>query len=165
MANVERGREARGRGRSVERLEVKSDAFTQGDRIPAKFTGDGEDVSPPLSWADPPPNTDAFALVCEDPDAPSGTFIHWTAWNIDPGAREMPEGARAAGIREGRNGFGDTGYGGPKPPPGKPHRYVFHVYALDGRLDLPAGASRSELDRAMRGHVLAEGAVIGLYGR
>src|SRR4051812_47096831 len=117
------------------RLEVTSPAFEDGERIPVKFTADGDDVSPPLRWGDPPTGTRTLAVVCEDPDAPSGLFVHWTAWNLRPEMREVREGFAGseaeASIAQGRNGFGNTGYGGPKPPPGKPHRYQFRIYALD----------------------------------
>lgn len=150
-------------------IEVRSEAFEDGDRIPRKYTADGDDVSPPLRWGSPPSQTRSFAVICDDPDAPHGTFVHWTAWNIKADERSLLEGlpptADTYGVRQGRNGFGRTGYGGPSPPPGKPHRYRFHVYALDVRPDLLSGATRAELERAMRGHVLAEGVLEGSYGR
>jgi Raf kinase inhibitor-like YbhB/YbcL family protein len=153
----------------AKRLEVTSTAFGDGERIPVRFTADGENVSPPLRWGDPPAGTRGLAIVCEDPDAPSGLFVHWTAWNIPANRRELTAGvapsAEVSGMRQGRNGFGDTGYGGPSPPPGKPHRYRFRIFALDAPLDLPPGASRGELDRAMEGHVLAAGMVVGRYER
>src|SRR5215475_6994745 len=144
-----------------QRLEVTSTAFGEGDGIPRKFTGDGDDLSPPLRWSDPPAATESFAILCDDPDAPAGLFTHWTAWNIAADRREQEPGvlptAGARGIRQGANGFREMGYRGPKPPPGKPHRYRFHVYALDVRPELRSGASRTEFDRAIAGHVLAEG--------
>jgi Raf kinase inhibitor-like YbhB/YbcL family protein len=168
MPHAEPGRE-RSKSKERPRLELTSTAFTDGEGIPQKFTGDGDDLSPPLHWSDPPAATESFALLCEDPDAPSGLFTHWTAWNIDPDQRDEPKGiapgAREHGIHQGANGFGQTGYGGPMPPPGKPHRYRFRVYALDARPSLRSGASRSEFDRAIRDHVVAEGVLTGIYGR
>ena len=114
------------------------------------------------------PRHESFAIVCDDPDAPSGTFTHWTAWDIQPEQRELTEAVpptTSAPIRQGANDFGKPGYGGPKPPPGKPHRYRFRVCALDTRSDLRAGATRREFDRAIEGHVIAEGVLIGKYGR
>jgi Raf kinase inhibitor-like YbhB/YbcL family protein len=159
MPHVETGK--------AQRLDVTSSAFGEGDAIPLKYTADGDNVSPPIHWSDPPPETRSFAIVCEDPDAPAGTFIHWTAWNIDAQQRDMLEAIATSadldGIRQGRNSFGKTGYGGPKPPPGKPHRYRFHVYALDVRPDTRSGSTRAELERAMIGHILAEGVLMGKY--
>jgi Raf kinase inhibitor-like YbhB/YbcL family protein len=108
-----------------------------------------------------------LAIACEDPDAPSGMFVHWLAWNIHPDQRHVNEGvsthSTASGLREGQNGFGRHGYAGPNPPRGERHRYAFHVYALDTSLELPADATRDELERAMDGHILAEGTLIGKY--
>jgi Raf kinase inhibitor-like YbhB/YbcL family protein len=150
-------------------IKLSSPAFADGGTIPVRHTADGENTSPMLTWTDPPEGTGALALVCEDPDAPSGTFDHWLAWNIGPERRSLEEGwlnrAEVNGVRQGENGFGRIGYGGPKPPPGKPHRYVFRLYALDAPLTLPAGASRRELERALEGHVLSEAMLIGMYGR
>jgi Raf kinase inhibitor-like YbhB/YbcL family protein len=110
-----------------------------------------------------------LALLCEDPDSRSGNFVHWLAWDIKPTQQELNEGvppsAENYGIRQGENGFGQTGYGGPKPPPGAPHRYVFRLRALDTRLDLKNGAKRDEVERAVEGHVLAEARLTGIYGR
>lgn len=148
-------------------LELTSPAFADGARIPKRYTADGEDLSPPLEWSAPPQGTKSIALVCEDPDAPSGIFFHWTAWNISPKTRRLNEGVPADGreIRQGENGFCKHGYGGPKPPPGKPHRYVFKLIALDSGVDLPAGATRRDFDTAIENHVIACGTLIGLYGR
>jgi len=108
-------------------------------------------------------------LICEDPDAPSGTFVHWLVWNIAPAERQLGEALQSSaprgGPRQGLNGFGGVGYAGPKPPPGPPHRYFFRVYALDIAIELPEGAKRSEFDRAVDGHILAEGVLVGMYGR
>lgn len=154
-------------GRTLPSFRLQSGAFTDGDRMPRRHTADGSNVSPPLAWSEPPPGTQAFALICEDPDAPSGTFVHWLAWNIAADRRDLPEGVlpRAPELVQGSNGFGKEGYGGPSPPPGKPHRYVFRLYALDQRIALRHGAKRDELDRAIEAHVLAEGTLVGKYGR
>jgi len=151
-------------------IQVSSPAFAEGDRIPVKHTADGDDVSPELRWSGAPPNTKSFALVCEDPDAPRGNWTHWVLFNIPadktsyaegvPAEKELPDGAR-----QGKNDFGKIGYGGPSPPKGKPHRYFFKLYALDTKLDLPAGATRQQVLDAIKGHVLAEGQLMGLYGR
>ena len=151
-------------------LELTSTAFQEGATIPQQYTGDGRNVSPPLKWTDPPAGTRSLALVCEDPDAPRGTFTHWTAFNLPAESKEVSEGVPVEatlpnGTAQGTNDFGMAGYGGPKPPPGKPHRYFFKLYALDKRLDLQAGAGKEDLRAAMKGHVLAEGQLMGTYGR
>lgn len=150
-------------------IEMSSSAFADGATIPTKHTDDGANVSPPLSWGAPPPRTVSFALICEDPDAPSGLFVHWLLWGIKADERGLPEGIVATGDPDdrgqGENGFGGIGWGGPSPPPGKPHRYVFRLYALDHVPKLEPGASRRALERAMEGHVLATGKLIGRYGR
>jgi Raf kinase inhibitor-like YbhB/YbcL family protein len=151
-------------------IELTSSAFTQGSTIPRRYTGDGEDVSPPLRWSDPPEGTRSLALICEDPDAPKGTWTHWVLFDLPAQARELKEGVPAKegladGARQGKNDFGKIGYGGPAPPRGKPHRYFFKLYALDAAPGLAAGATRAELLAAMKGHVLAEGELMGLYGR
>lgn len=158
-----------GRKTASTALTLTSPAFANGATIPRRYTADGEDISPHLTWNEGPSGTVSFALVCEDPDAPSGLFVHWLVWNIPADESRLrpdfPATAETAGIRQGENGFGNPGWGGPSPPPGKPHRYVFRLYALDTALDLPGGASRTELDRAIEGHVLAESILIGMYGR
>ncbi|HEX7667669.1 MAG TPA: YbhB/YbcL family Raf kinase inhibitor-like protein [Polyangiaceae bacterium] len=155
--------------RSSSTLHVTSSAFADGATIPKKFTADGDDVSPAIAWTRPPPTTKSIAIVCEDPDAPSGLFFHWTIWNLPADKSELAENVPSTGDPEdygqGTNGFGRVGYGGPKPPPGKPHRYFFHVYALDTKLDLEPGASRRDFDRAAEGHIVATGTLMGLYGR
>lgn len=151
-------------------IQLSSTAFGEGASIPKPYTGDGKNVSPPLRWADPPAGTKSFALVCTDPDAPRGTWVHWVLFNLPGDTRELseavpPQEALASGARQGKNDFRKIGYGGPAPPPGKPHRYFFTLYALDTLLDLPAGATRDQLTAAMQGHVLAEGQLMGRYGR
>lgn len=155
--------------RGGDSLAVRSSSFPSSGAIPKRYTCDGAGISPNLQWSAVPAGTRSLALVMHDPDAP-GDFTHWLAYNIPPGTRELAEGASAsgalpAGSAEGMNGFGRTGYGGPCPPAGPPHHYVFHLYAVDSRLDLPAGVERSRLESAMRPHILASGEIVGLYGR
>jgi Raf kinase inhibitor-like YbhB/YbcL family protein len=151
-------------------MQLTSTAFSEGAAIPAKYTGDGQDISPPLHWDGAPEATKSFALVCDDPDAPRGTWVHWVVWNLPADQHELSEGVPTtpdlpSGARQGKNDFGKVGYGGPAPPRGKPHRYFFRVYALDRTLDLPAGATKAQLEQAMKGHILASGQLMGLYGR
>ena len=151
-------------------LQISSTAFSAGETIPKKFTCDGPDVSPQLKWNDPPANTQSFSLIMDDPDAPGGTWVHWVLYDLPANARELPEGVAKQeqlpnGARQGRNDFGKIGYGGPCPPPGKPHRYFFKLYALDAKLGLKAGATKADVEHAMKGHVLAQAELIGKYGR
>ena len=150
-------------------LEVRS-VFKNGEFIPKKYTCDGEDVSPPLELVNLSPKAKSIAIIVEDPDAPMGTFTHWIIWNIPP-MNDIPEGIpKGKEISEpfkayqGRNDFGEFGYGGPCPPKGKPHRYLFKVYVLDTTLDLK-DATKDELLKAMEGHVIQYGELVGLYGR
>ena len=131
-------------------FELKSPAIPSGADIPTKHTCDGPDVSPPLEWTSPPAGTKSFALVCEDPDAPSGLWVHWVLWGIPPTATALPEGVNRAatlpdGSRQGRNDFGKVGHNGPCPPRGKPHRYFYRLYALDAVPSLEPGATRQQL--------------------
>jgi Raf kinase inhibitor-like YbhB/YbcL family protein len=151
-------------------LELTSNAFPEGATIPTEHTADGRNASPPLKWPEPPAGTKRFALICEDPDAPRGTFTHWVLFNLPAESRELradipPETTLANGSIQGTNSFGKVGYGGPSPPPGKPHRYFFKLYALDRELDLPAGATKESVVSAMKGHILAEGRLMGTYSR
>jgi Raf kinase inhibitor-like YbhB/YbcL family protein len=151
-------------------MRLTSPAFTDGNPIPRQHTGDGPDQSPALAWDDVPAGTGAFALVCDDPDAPRGTWVHWVLYNLPADARDLPQGVPGApalpgGARQGKNDFGRIGYGGPAPPRGKPHRYFFRLVALDGPLSLAEGASRAQLDRATQGHVLGEAVLMGTYQR
>ena len=145
-------------------------AFAPGGLIPKPFTCDGADRSPRLLWSEIPVDTRSFALVCDDPDAPRKTWVHWVLYNLPADAVELSEGVPAApelpsGARQGLNDGGDVGYGGPCPPRGAPHRYFFRLYALDCKLNLSSGLNRADLDQAMTGHVLAEATVMGTYGR
>lgn len=151
-------------------LQINSTAFSAGETIPKKFTCDGPDVSPKLAWNEPPAKTQSIALIMDDPDAPVGTWVHWVLYDLPADTRELPEGVSkqeqlSSGARQGRNDFGKTGYGGPCPPPGKAHRYFFKLYALDAQLGLKAGVKKADLERAMQGHILAQGELIGRYGR
>ncbi len=143
--------------------------FADGERIPVKYTCDGEDSSPPLSWEGQPEGVVSYVLIVEDPDAPMGTFTHWVIYNIPGELTSLPEGVPKKKETEfglqGVNDFRRIGYGGPCPPPGKPHRYFFKLYALDSTLDLPPGARKGEVLRAMEGHVLAQTQLMGIYGR
>lgn len=150
-------------------MELISSAFVNNSRIPSQYTCDGKDISPPLSWSHAPNNTKSFALINEDPDAPMGTWVHWLIWNIPHKVTELKENVEktkelADGSRQGITDFGRVGYGGPCPPSGT-HRYFFKLYALDTYLDLPAGAKKEELLKAMKGHILAEAQLIGTYQR
>ena len=155
---------------------LASSAFAPGASIPKPYTCSGADHSPELHWGDPPahstipPGTKTFALIMDDPDAPSGTWVHWTVWNMPSTVHEIAmdfprEAERPDGTRQGRNDFGKVGYNGPCPPAGKTHRYLFRVYAVDAKLDLAPGATRAELDSALKGHVLAEVEYMGTYRR
>jgi Raf kinase inhibitor-like YbhB/YbcL family protein len=151
-------------------LEVSSAAFGAGGEIPAMYTCDGANVSPPLSWGIPPQGTAALAILVTDPDAPGGTFVHWVAYNLPPGTREIPAGAPGrnvlpAGSAQGTNDMGRAGYGGPCPPGGKLHHYRFTVYALDSAITLAGARDGMMLESAMGGHILARGEMVGMYRR
>lgn len=151
-------------------FELKSVAFTTGSNIPKKFTCDGPDVSPALSWSEPLAGTESLALIMDDPDAPVGTWVHWVLYDLPASTRELAEGVPKeeqlkSGARQGRNDFRRIGYGGPCPPAGKPHRYFFKLYALDAKVNLKAGATKQELERALEDHILAQAELMGRYGR
>lgn len=151
-------------------LVITSPEFEDGGMIPSKFTCDGADLSPRLQWLHVPDGTKSLALICDDPDAPMGTWVHWVLYGVPAGRTSLPEGVptetAVEGIGlQGRNDFRRTGYGGPCPPPGKPHRYFFKLYALDADPGLAPGAKKAELERAMKGHVLAQGQLVGRYRR
>jgi Raf kinase inhibitor-like YbhB/YbcL family protein len=150
-------------------FSLRSDAFSEGEAIPSRFTCDGDDVSPALSWSGAPERTQAFALIMDDPDAPVGVFTHWVLFNLPSSAQGLSEGVPRAerldtGGIQGRNDFGQIGYGGPCPPGGT-HHYRFFIYALDGALDLDPGASKSRVLDAMGDHILAEAQLTGIYTR
>ncbi len=150
-------------------LNIKSSAFEEGALIPEKYTCDGEDVSPPLSWTQPPKETKSMVLICDDPDAPMGTWVHWVLFGLSPDTLELAEGVShekevLGGVKQGLNDFRRYGYGGPCPPGGT-HRYFFKLYAVDTQVDLNAGATKNEILNAIKGHVLAEGELMGRYSR
>jgi Raf kinase inhibitor-like YbhB/YbcL family protein len=150
-------------------LELRSPAFSEGSRIPSKYTCDGKDASPPLSWTGIPSGGKSLALACDDPDAPSGLWVHWVVFDLPPSAKGLPEGVPptpeiSGGGRQGKNDFRKIGYGGPCPPSGT-HRYVFTLYAVDSTLELPAGATRKDLLAAIKNHTLGEATLTGLYSR
>lgn len=158
-----------GAGQSGKTMTLSSAAFAAEGTIPAKYTCDGENLSPALSWDAPPAGTKSLAVLVSDPDAPNKTFVHWVLYDLPPDLRQLPEGVPAnpllsEGGTHGKSDFGKFGYGGPCPPNGN-HRYVFKLYALDKLLDLPPGASQAEVIKAMEGHTLAEAELIGRYRR
>jgi Raf kinase inhibitor-like YbhB/YbcL family protein len=154
------GKEAR----RMETLTITSPAFGQGEAIPARHTCDGNDTSPALVIAKVPPAAQTLALIMDDPDAPVGTWVHWVVWNIPAQTREIPEGGQLPQAAQGRNSWPRTGYGGPCPPSGT-HRYFFKVYALDTKLHLGSSTTKAVLERAMEGHILAKGELMGTYKR
>ncbi len=151
-------------------LKLTSPAFADRQAIPPRHTCEGDDLSPPLAWSGVPPGTRGLALVCDDPDAPGGIWVHWVVHGIPPDAGGLPAGVPpraglADGTRQGLNDFGRTGYGGPCPPPGNAHHYRFTLYALDAALELEPGATKAGLLRAMSGHLLAEARLTGTFRR
>jgi len=151
-------------GEAVMALQVTSPVFFEGGMIPSKFTCDAENVSPPLAWSGASTGTQSIVLIADDPDAPVGTWVHWVLYDLPPDTNSLPEGAMGIGV-DGINDFRKSGYGGPCPPRGNPHRYYFKIYALDNRLGLKPGASKRDVERAMQGHILAQGVLMGKYGR
>ena len=150
-------------------IQITSPAFSEGEMIPARYTCDGSDVSPDLSWSGVPKTAKSLALICDDPDAPMGTWVHWVLFNIPAGAVGMPAEIPSSatlenGARHGKNDFRRLGYGGPCPPGGT-HRYFFKLYALNTALDLDSGITKAQLVEAMQGHILAEGQLMGKYKR
>lgn len=158
------------KGEKAMALNLSSTSFVAGENIPKQFTCDGEDRSPELHWNDPPAGTKSFALIADDPDAPVGTWVHWVLFNLPADARSLAEGVPKKDVLEngavqGQNDFRRTGYGGPCPPPGKPHRYFFKLYALDATMNLKSKATKADLERAIKDHILAQGELMGRYGR
>lgn len=153
------------------RMKVESPVFQEGDPIPKRYTCDGLDISPPIRWSNFPEGTKSFVLIMDDPDAPIGTFTHWIIYDIPPQVSELDEGIpkveEISLVKQGINDFGYVGYGGPCPPKGHGHhRYYFRVYALDiESLGLSPRATRKQVEERMRGHILAEGSVMGRYRR
>jgi Raf kinase inhibitor-like YbhB/YbcL family protein len=145
-------------------IHVTSPAFQNNGNIPRQYTCDGKDINPPLMIANCPQGTKSLSLICDDPDAPVGTWVHWVIWNIDPSTKEIKENIVPTGAIVGVNDFRKHSYGGPCPPSGT-HRYFFKVYALDTMLGISPNASKADLEKAMKGHILAQGELIGLYKR
>ena len=155
---------------TIKQISISPDTFSNSSSIPVEYTCDGEDRSPALSWDTVPAGIQSIALIVDDPDAPGKTWVHWVIYNIPANSSELPFGVPKNktlddGSLQGKNDFGRIGYNGPCPPPGKPHRYFFKVYALDTTLSLKSGATKSQLEAAMSGHILAQGEMVGKYGR
>ncbi|MDE1769591.1 MAG: YbhB/YbcL family Raf kinase inhibitor-like protein [Thaumarchaeota archaeon] len=144
-------------------LKVSSSAFENEGVIPSEFTCDGQDISPPLSITDVPKETKTIAIIMDDPDAPMGTFTHWLVWNIPSDKTQFAKGEKIDFV-QGRTSFGSQSYGGPCPPSGT-HRYFFKIYALDTKLELKQGSSVKDLEKAIKGHVVAESVLMGKYSR
>ncbi len=150
-------------------LQITSSAFSEGGMIPRQYSCDGADVSPDLTWEGVPGGTVSLALICDDPDAPMGNWVHWVQYNIPPGeaclpAEIAPDATLSNGALHGTNDFHRLGYGGPCPPGGT-HRYYFKLYALDAELSLEAGAKKAQVEAAMEGHILAQAQLMGKYKR
>lgn len=151
-------------------IQVSSTAIAEGKEIPIQHTGQGKDISPPLKWSGVPAGAKSLALIADDPDAPVGTWTHWVLYDLPPATTELAADLPKTqfllgGAKQGINDFRRLGYGGPLPPPGKPHRYFFKLYALDTLLDLKPGATKKDIEAAMKGHILAEGQLMGAYQR
>jgi Raf kinase inhibitor-like YbhB/YbcL family protein len=151
-------------------IQITSGAFAEGAAIPAEHTCDGADASPPLKWSGVPAGAKSLALLCDDPDAPGKTWVHWVLYGLPPTVAELSEGVPKTetlpnGAKQGLNDFTRVGYGGPCPPHGSPHRYFFKLYALDTQLSLSARATKQDVESAMKGHVLAQGQLMGTYQR
>ena len=145
-------------------MTISSTAFTGNQLIPAKYTCDGQNVSPELAIADVPEKAQSLVLICDDPDAPMGTWTHWTVWNINPKINKIEENSVPEGAIEGKTSQGDSGYHGPCPPSGT-HRYYFKIYALDIKLNLHHPTDKAELEEALSGHILKQAELIGVYRR
>jgi Raf kinase inhibitor-like YbhB/YbcL family protein len=151
-------------------FEIKSPAFTQSGMIPRKHTCDGPDVSPALEWTGVPEGAKTLALICDDPDAPVGTWVHWVLYNLPAHVTNLPEGVPTTekidqGASQGTNDFGRIGYGGPCPPPGTPHRYLFKLYALDDKIPLAPGTKKKEVMKALENHIIGQSEIMGKFGR
>jgi Raf kinase inhibitor-like YbhB/YbcL family protein len=145
-------------------MKILSSAFQNNQNIPAKYTCDGENINPPLEFAEVPDNAQSLALICDDPDAVVGVWTHWLVWNIDPKTTQIAENNVPSAARQGKTSSGGNVYHGPCPPSGT-HRYFFRLFALDTQLDLPAASDRAQLEEAMKGHIIEEAELIGLYQR
>lgn len=146
-------------------LTLTSAAFNSGQMIPKRYTCDGENINPPLSVSGIPEGTQSLSLIVDDPDAPTGTWVHWLVWNIPPQFSDIPEDSSPPSALQGTNDFGKEQWGGPCPPPGLEHRYAFKLFALDALLELQRGANKPLLEKAMEGHILNQTELIGIYAR
>jgi Raf kinase inhibitor-like YbhB/YbcL family protein len=146
------------------KLHISSSAFEHNGNIPVKYTCDGKDINPPLTIKDIPSEAKSLVLIVDDPDAPMGTWVHWVVWNIDPQIQEIEEDSVPGGAQQGLNDFRKHDYGGPCPPSGT-HRYFFKLYALSSSLDLPSSSKKADVEKAMKGHMISESQIIGLYKR
>jgi len=151
-------------------IQISSTAFDNAGDIPQAYTCDGKNLSPPLAWRGVPEEAQSLALIVDDPDAPGKAWVHWVLYDLSPGLSDLPEGlaigAELPGVGiQGQNDFNQLGYGGPCPPRGTPHHYYFTLYALDQMLNLPSGVTKADLENAMKGHLIAQGQLIGKYGR
>jgi Raf kinase inhibitor-like YbhB/YbcL family protein len=170
LVNAPSSQDAAAPGAPAGKFRLTSTAFENGATIPVQYGCAGSDTSPALSWTDPPAGSKSFALIADDPDAPSGTWVHWVLFDLPASTRQLPEDMPKkaeldGGARHGRNDFRRLGYGGPCPPPGPAHRYFFKLYALDAKVGLKPGATKADLENAMKGHILAEAQIVGRYGR
>ncbi len=145
-------------------IQITSPSFVDGQLIPKKYTCDSSNISPQLDWTGVPAGAQSLALIADDPDAPGGTWVHWVLFNIPVTMSGLPEGVKGSGV-QGRNDFSKLGYGGPCPPKGPAHRYFFKLYALDRSLSLNEGARKADVEKAMAGHILGQGQLMGKYGR
>jgi Raf kinase inhibitor-like YbhB/YbcL family protein len=151
-------------GEMIMSIQITSTAFNEGDKIPRIYTCDDRNVSPPLAWTGVPTGTVSLVLIMDDPDAPLGTWVHWVLYNLTAETTSLKLGVTGLGM-DGMNDFGKLGYGGPCPPRGSNHRYFIKIYALDTKLDLKSGATKAQVEAAMRGHILTQGQLMGKYGR
>jgi Raf kinase inhibitor-like YbhB/YbcL family protein len=151
-------------GITMSEFKLASTAFQDNGFVPSKYTCDGSDINPPLVIGNVPPGAKSLALIVDDPDAPMGTWVHWLVWNIAPDIKEIKENDTLKGVGLGLNDFKRQSYGGPCPPSGT-HRYFFKLYALDTSLNLPSGAKKADIEKAMQGHIVAQAQIIGLYKR
>ena len=156
--------------KTEQKFEITSPAFQPGAPVPKQYSGDGKDISPPLRWAGAPAKTESFALICDDPDAPAGTWVHWVIYDIPAAARAFKEAVPRDkqlpnGSKQGANSSGKIGYNGPSPPAGKPHRYFFKLYALDKAAGLKPGATKQQVLDAIKGHTVGEAELVGTYKR
>ena len=155
---------------SLDAMEIKSSAFKNNGQIPIKYTGESTDVSPHFVWTNAPKGVKSFALICDDPDAPGKAWVHWVIFNIPADKKELQENIPQEpvlpdGSIQGLTDFHKNGYNGPHPPPGKPHRYSFRLYALDTKLSLTSSATKADVEKAMKEHIIAETKLVGTYQR